>query len=301
MYKKGIVILSVIFLMLSVNLSAQDNLIGEITWVEGTAQISYPAKSPEDIKIGMGITANATISTGEKSKVVIRLIDQSIVSIAPKTRILIETLVKSQDIREASILTFVGRIRAFIKKQMGNKSKFEFKSKTAIAGVRGTHLAIDVASDGTTKIYLINGFVGVYNRDKMDLPEIMLSEGTFTEVKEGEAPSPPQFIPPEVLREIYQDTSILAMLKSELNRAIVSKAEILPETKTISTTLEEKLVVAIRDSARDDLHDQTSYSQSLTEPLREQEVQGVVAPMDFSGGVHERKVNLNIHVNTNNY
>ncbi len=300
MYNKFVILLP-LFLIISSTLYAEENPVGEITWVEGTVKVEYPAKSPEDAKIGTMLALNATLSTGENSKAVVKLSDQTILSIAPKTKILIESLVKSQDKREASVLTFVGKVRAVVKKQVSSKSKFEFKSKTAIAGVRGTHLALDVAEDGTTRVFLINGFVGVFSRDKMDLPEIMLSEGTFSEIKEGSAPTPPQPIPPDVLQDIYQKTSIMAMIKNELNKTLEKGSGMMPDTKTLFGNFEEKLILGIREAEKEDIARRSAYSQSLTEPLREQDVQGVVTPRDFTGEVNAKKVDVNIFIDTSNY
>ncbi|MCX7958154.1 MAG: FecR family protein [Deltaproteobacteria bacterium] len=290
-----------VFLFVSSWLYAQDNSVGEITWVEGSARVEYPSKNPEDAKIGTPLMMNATLSTGENSKVVVKLSDGTILSIAPKTKIFIESLIKTQDKREASVLTFVGKVRAVVKKQVNSKSKFEFRSKTAIAGVRGTHLALDVAEDGTTRVFLINGFAGVFSRDKMDLPEIMLSEGTFSEIREGAAPTPPQPIPPDVLQDIYRNTSIMAMLKNELNKSVEKGSGILPDTKTLSGTLEENLIIAIREKEKEEISRRSAYSQSLTEPLREQDIQGVVTPRDFTGEVNTKRVDVNIFIDVNNY
>lgn len=292
----------IILLFLATNsIYAQDGYIGEISWIEGLVKIEYPNKEPEDAKIGMAVFLNAIIKTEDNSKAIVRLSDGTILSVAPKTKILLESLYKTQDKREASVLTFFGKIRAVVKKQMGSKSKFEFKSKTAIAGVRGTHLALDVADDGTTKVYLIGGFVGVYNRDKMDLPEIMLSEGTFTEVKEGQAPTPPQPIPSEVLQDIYQKTSIMAMIKDDFRKTIERGSNVTQEIKVISPELEERLLMALREAEKEENLRRGAYSQSLTEPLREQDIQGVVTPMDFVGGVNYRRVDVDVLIDISNY
>lgn len=300
MYRKFLII-SIVVLLGSSNLFADDNVVGEINWVEGSVKIEYPGKQAVDAKIGTALNINATIITAEKSKSVIKLIDGTILSIAPKTKILIESLIKSSDKREASVLTFVGKVRAVVKKQMKSNSKFEFKSKTAIAGVRGTHLALDVAEDGTTKVFLLSGFVGVFNRDKMDLPEIMLTEGTFSEVKEGMPPSPPQPIPPELLQDIYANTSILAMLKNDIKKTVNKSGGVLLGTKTLSGNFEEKLLFALKEAEKEEVVKRSAYSQSLTEPLREQDVQGVVTPQDFSGEINSKKVDVNIFIDINNY
>ncbi|MGB9599262.1 MAG: FecR family protein [Myxococcota bacterium] len=300
MYKRVLVI-SVSLLFFSTNLFADDNIVGVINWVEGSVKIEYPGRAAEDAKIGNNLGINATVITSEKSKAVIKLVDGTILSIAPKTKILIESLIKSVDKREASILTFFGKVRAVVKKQMNSRSKFEFKSKTAIAGVRGTHLALDVAEDGTTRVFLLSGFAGVFNRDKMDLPEIMLTEGTFSEIKEGMPPSPPQPIPPELLQDLYVNTSIFAMLKNELKKTIDKSAGIVLATKTLSGNFEERLLISLKDAEREDIERRDAYSQSLTEPLREQDMQGVVAPLDFGGEINTKKVDVNIHIDIGNY
>lgn len=287
--------------LFSASLWADSDSVGEITWVEGSVKIEYPSKPQEDAKIGKNIGINATMITGENSKVVIRLTDGTILSVAPKTKIMIESLIKSIDKREGSVLVFFGKVRAIVKKQVGSKSKFEFKSKTAIAGVRGTHLALDVQEDGTTKVLLISGFVGVFNRDKMDLPEIMLSDMTYSEIKENQAPTPPAIIPPEMLKDLYANTSILGFLKEDIKKSIDKKVDVAPDTRTLNNELEQGLLALLKDSQQEVVDTKSNFSKNLAEPLREQDIQGVVAPRDFTGSVDSRKVDINIRVDTSNY
>lgn len=281
-------------------LYAQENVAGEITWVEGTVKIEYPQKGAEDAKIGAKIFANATVITGESSRIVIRFLDGTILSIAPKTKIQIESFVVNNEKREASIMTYIGRVRAVVKKFLGGKSKFEFKSKTAIAGVRGTHLALDVLDDGTTRVYLMSGFLGVYNKDKMDLPEIMLSEGTYSEVKEGQAPTPPMPIPPDLLQDIYKSTSILAMIRNELRDSLTKGTKLNPELNIPLSDYEEKLVSELKTKEKEEAVIK-AFSDSLTQPLREQDVQGVVMPSDYIGEKNERRLDVNVIIDTGNY
>jgi hypothetical protein len=293
--------LCLFFLWGSSYLWADGNVAGEITWVEGSVKIEYPSKPQEDGKIGKSIGVNATIITGENSKAVIRLSDGTILSIAPMTKLLLESFIKSADRREGSILVFIGRIRAIVKQQVGkSKSKFDFKSRTAIAGVRGTHIALEVQEDGTTRVLLISGYAGVFNRDKMDLPEIMLSEGTYSEIKENQPPTPPANITPEMLRDIYASTSILALIKEDMKKAVEKRIDVSIDTKAIDTNLEQGLVLLLNTSQREN-EMKTSFSSSLAEPLREQDIQGVVAPRDFTGSVESKRVNVNIRIDTSNY
>ncbi len=296
------IILSLVFISFrAVNIHAQTIEAGEISWVEGSVKVEYPSQPQIDGKIGMKININATIMTGDNSKAVIKFSDGTILSIAPRTKILIESLIKDADKREASVLAFFGKLRAIVKKQVSTKSKFEFKSKTAIAGVRGTHLAMDVEEDGSTKVMLLSGFVGVFNRDKMDLPEIMLTEGTFSEIKEGMPPSPPQPLTPEMLKDIYANTSMMAFVKSGIKETAMKSGGIFIETKAISGNFEEVLALSLREASSEEITKPGSFSQGLTEPLREQDIQGVVAPQDFTGNVNTRKVDVNVFIDLNNY
>lgn len=295
------IIIAVFLWILAFDVMGQGVDVGELTWVEGSVKVEYPLRPQQDGRIGMKVGLNATLLTGENSKAVVRLLDGTILSIAPKTKILIESLVKDPEKRKASVLTFVGKVRAVIKKQLGSESKFEFKSKTAIAGVRGTHLALDVAEDGTTKVMLISGFVGVFNRDMMDLAEIFLTEGTFSEVKEGMAPSPPQPLTPEMLKDIYVNTSMQAFIKNEIKNKASKSGEIPLDTKSLSGNFEELLLTSLMEIEKEEISRSGAFSQSLTVPLREQDIQGVVAPQDFSGGVDSRNLNVNVFVDINNY
>ena len=94
----------------------------------------------------------------------------------------------------------VGRVKSYVGKLADKKSKFEYHTRTAIAGVAGTPPWIVEYRDGRTYIYLLGekgkpGFIYVIGFDP-DKTKVILANGMMTIVYFGKPPMAPFDIPP---------------------------------------------------------------------------------------------------------
>ncbi|HOO56948.1 MAG TPA: FecR family protein [bacterium] len=72
--------------------------------------------------------------------------------------------------------------------QNAQHSKFEIRTPTAIAGVRGTEFNVEVDEEGNSTVHVLDGTVSVLN----ELGEVLAAAGMMTKVFGGELPLDPE-------------------------------------------------------------------------------------------------------------
>jgi hypothetical protein len=125
---------------------------------------------------GMNVLAGTTIRTGPAATVTLNWIDGTRIRVGSNA---IMTVLKCQINRntqaETSLFRLqVGEILVRVRKLLSGESKFEIRTPTATAGVRGTIFAVRVGSGGQTEIEVIEGRVKVDAQGR----ELDLAAGT---------------------------------------------------------------------------------------------------------------------------
>jgi hypothetical protein len=128
---------------------------------EGGLDVKIPLKRGDEVKLG------TVISTSKRSFARIRFEDDSIVTIAPKSKILLTQKNKNTP----KILTLVaGKIRAEVIRQanQGQRYKLYVKTRSATLGVRGTEFVVSYNDKNhNTSNITLDGEVHIYkNSDK---------------------------------------------------------------------------------------------------------------------------------------
>ncbi len=152
--------------VLSLQVWAGDKPTAEVTFVEGKAEIQQGRKGKtQALKVGDKLTKKHYVSTGEKSKVEIKLPDGSIIRVAPSSKVRMRSLLadKKGKKRDVGIKLQAGKIWANVSKAIGSDSKFEVETDNAVAGVRGTIFRVDRADNDVTVVKVYTGAVAVSN------------------------------------------------------------------------------------------------------------------------------------------
>ncbi|WP_333653363.1 FecR family protein, partial [Dissulfurispira sp.] len=162
-------------------------IAGKITKVEGRVDILRAgAVKAEPIKVGDAVNVGDILRTKSDGKAEITFIDQSVMSVGPKSRLGVdEYLYKPEgEKRAASLKLYRGRIGFQIPKPVypAEGSKFEMKTKTAVAGVRGTEGIL--YTDGVERVYVKDGIIEYSN----PLGSVIVTPGRVGEIFHGEAP-----------------------------------------------------------------------------------------------------------------
>ncbi|MBX7148850.1 FecR family protein [bacterium] len=172
--------------------------VGEIGSLTGTVSLSGDEGSQSQINIGDTVHLNDTVTTSSKSTAQINLNDSSILSMKEKSKIYISEFLVSNGTRQSRIEIGYGKVKANIQKMFkGAGTTTEFYTPTAVIGIRGTQLVMEVRK-GSTKVYCLEGNIRVTNPDFPD-EIINVAAGMATDVLLGQIPSIPSQIPADVL------------------------------------------------------------------------------------------------------
>jgi len=133
-----------------------------------------------------------TIKTGSDARVKLLMTDQSVIMIGENSELDLSEYIVTPARKSSIVTVFKGRLMAIISKIATGDRLVEFRTPTAVAGVRGTFLAMDVTDDeGKTEIMVVSGQVTVKNILDPDGAGVDIGPGLMTTVMPGVQPSPP--------------------------------------------------------------------------------------------------------------
>lgn len=180
--------------------------VATVVAVRGKASVERIGKKL-DAQPKLGIELQDTVATAEGGRVKLLFIDDSVLTLAEKSRMNVDTFVHSRSDRGKSMFNLLdGKMRAVV-----GKTKFEVKTPTVVAAARGTVILFEIGSqDGQpfTRITCLEGVVEVRSlTDVSGTPPAVLSPGQSIVVTMGQSmPTPTQLSPVE-LEKLKQDTS----------------------------------------------------------------------------------------------
>lgn len=179
-----------LFLLLSVCFSlssAYAQVAGKITSVQGRVDILRKgAEAAVTLNLGDAVSIGDVVRTKSDGKVEITFVDNSVMSVGPKSRLGIDEYLFKPDEgkRTVELKLYRGKTGFKVPKPVypAEGSKFEMKTKTAVAGVRGT-IGI-LYSDGVERVFVKEGIVEFYN----PYGSVVVSQGEVGEVMHGRSP-----------------------------------------------------------------------------------------------------------------
>jgi hypothetical protein len=128
--------------------SAQADVVGRLTQVEGKVDILKDGKLPAiPVKLNDGVQTGDILRTKSMSKAQVTFIDDSTLTISPESRVGIEAYMfdSSKNKRNAVVQLFQGLAHATVSKIFkAAEPDFVVKTQTAIMGVRGTDFGIRI-------------------------------------------------------------------------------------------------------------------------------------------------------------
>lgn len=112
------------------------------------------------------IEEKSTIVTMDNSEIKIRLDNDILVNVGEKSKLYIENLKskpKSEVISEAGLKLLFGKVYSNISKKLETGAKYEIKSGSVVAGVRGTRFLVTNLKGGIVEVRVYDGFVIIDN------------------------------------------------------------------------------------------------------------------------------------------
>lgn len=134
-----------------------------VSYLEGSAFKSKDGKDWKPVMRGDFLGANESVKTGVRTRLELTLPDGSKVRFSENTLFKVESLLFTEEERGFEMKAFFGKVWFNVKKfkKLKKVSKFEVKTATAVAGIRGTTFRIDANEDLSSLVKVYEGEVAV--------------------------------------------------------------------------------------------------------------------------------------------
>ena len=204
-------IFSFLLLFASMSYAAE---FGTFMLVKGKVIIINTKSESVEAKVSSKIYVGETVMTDNESRAKIIMSDRNVLNILPNTKLKIEKYTSGTDNKEVQLNLIEGKVRSNVGEKYDNKSsKFEIRTATAVAGVRGTEFitSYDPASK-STEVLTIHGQVIfksiVKAGDSTGGFEVVVNKQEKSEQKGESTPSKPTKIPKKDFDAINKDTNV---------------------------------------------------------------------------------------------
>jgi hypothetical protein len=157
-----LMILSVVLMIVTVSTHAATQSSGSIVKLVGKAwKLSKSLPKPVELKSGSSVTSGDVVQTEEKSFVRIKMTDETILSIGPKSKLEIKHYeYKTNAIRKTIYNLQYGKLRSLINKKANKGDEIKINTRVVAIGVRGTEIlsnAYLVKDKATADTMLLHG------------------------------------------------------------------------------------------------------------------------------------------------
>jgi hypothetical protein len=185
------IVIAGILLLASIALAADE--VGSVVALKGAALIQRNAKSIE-AKLKDGLLIQDTVETKESAKAKLLFIDDSVLTLAEKSKVIIREFIYSKDARGRSIFNLIdGKMRSVV-----GKSDFEIHTPTVVAAARGTVFECEVGKSGGrvfTTCTCFEGMVDIRSTDPTISGSVTLRPGMTVTVPIGQPLPAPTWAP----------------------------------------------------------------------------------------------------------
>jgi hypothetical protein len=180
--------------------------------LDGTASVArgtaaFAAASDGDI-----VNTGDRVQTAQNSHAMVTFFDGSTLEIEPATTVQIEEAASVDGATAIRISQILGRTWASVQKLTRADSRFEVRTPTLTAAVRGTGFITEVLADGTSTVRVTDGTVQVTAQGQ----SVILSAGQSTAAAPNAPPTPPAPVttPPNRLRFGMHSPAYLVVMDS---------------------------------------------------------------------------------------
>ena len=215
---------------------------------KGSVKIESAKKGASDAKVGAKIYEGDTVVTGADSRAKIVMSDRNVINVNPDTKLQIAKYENdaASGKKNVEMNLLQGKVRNNVEQTYdGDKNKFEIKTPTAVAGVRGTQFLTGF-NPGTqmTSIVTFKGAVtlaSVGPGGKIIGTPVVVQKGETTTASGGTAPEKPKAMPKEEAKKLDAETaSTSAPTKESANNRDVASETSAPVKEAAPTMIDKK-------------------------------------------------------------
>jgi hypothetical protein len=182
--------------------------VGWVATLEGTAEVQRSGTWSGLVQ-GAALQLGDHVRTAAASRVKLLFRDDSVLTLAERSELVVDEQVAGAA-PQAGFSLLLGKMRAIVTDQYSaTGAKFEVKSPTAIAGVRGTSFVAgyDRDKDETQVVGLESTTVVRGATDTTGAKQVKLGPGQSTTVGRGRAPSLPVTLPAGAIQSLTTETT----------------------------------------------------------------------------------------------
>ena len=199
-----------LFTIVSVTLGATVELnanTGTFIIVKNEVNLQRKSGGTELAKVGSTLAVGDTVLSGKDSRAKIAMQDRNIITVLPNTKLVIEEYKTNEKDKNVKLSLLEGKVRNDVKEKYDNeKNKFQIRTPTAVAGVRGTKFITSYQTDSKiTEVITLKGEVVVtkYELNKSTaLGTVTVQQGEKATFNDDAAPpAEPVNVPKTELRE----------------------------------------------------------------------------------------------------
>jgi len=186
--------------------------VGAVVGLRGNAVIERETKVIE-AKLKDGIQLKDSVETREKAKAKMLFIDDSVLTMGEKSKVVIKEFIYSKDQRGRSIFNLIdGKMRSVV-----GKSEFEVHTPTVVAAARGTVFDCETGKvDGNlyTTCTSFEGLVDIRSIDPTITGRVTLRPGMTITVIGGQALPTPTIVPAAPTSAVTSGGGVAESLRS---------------------------------------------------------------------------------------
>ncbi|MES2962325.1 MAG: FecR family protein, partial [Bdellovibrionota bacterium] len=203
---------------LAVGASRADAACGTFEVAKGDIKVQSAGKVVP-VSTGGKICSGDTVISGSDSRAKIKMADGNELNISPDSKIVIEDYQydKADNKKKVLLNILKGKVRATTrednmytdKAKDGQANTFQIRTKSAVAGVRGTDFLTSFdPSTNKTGVVTFKGKVefGSVGKDGKVSNSVQVTAGLSTSMVGGQAPEPPKPVPPSELKSLNSET-----------------------------------------------------------------------------------------------
>lgn len=187
---------------------------GVLMVVKGSVKILKKDDTSTDARISSKVFPEDTVITGKDSRAKIVMSDRNIINVLPETKLRIDQYINNEKEKNVRLSLIQGKVRNNVEQKYDNeKNRFEVKTATAVAGVRGTQFITSFDKQtNKTEIVTLKGEVAFQGLDatsnKLTEPVVVKKGETSQNQEAGAPPATPTRIDPIELKKIESESVV---------------------------------------------------------------------------------------------
>ncbi|HXQ21261.1 MAG TPA: FecR family protein [Candidatus Acidoferrales bacterium] len=192
--------------------------VGTVAAVEGAAEIGRNGTFAA-ANLGVPVSQGDELRTGQPGRLRVVFQDDSVISLSDDSTVTIDQQIfnAAAGTSHSLMQLLKGKVNALVSEYYHRSgAAYEIKTKTAVAGVRGTEFAMTYnPQDEVTEVVGITGVVQVHSAADPTGPGVLLTADEATSVAPGQLPTSPHRLEDSIFRQQLQGIEFIGAGRPE--------------------------------------------------------------------------------------